>query len=111
MTEQYLISADQTIRRVADEVTEYAVFNDPEFWEPLFASGELPESQRFQLDDPLYNGLSLWSAHRYRQTRNAERGEQGKLDVYGPVVIRTRTVSTTPWRDVTYEEIDALTRV
>lgn len=87
-------------------VTEFGAFNDPEYWEPLFASGELLKSQRFQLDEPLHVGLSLWSVWKFAQLRNEERAEQDKAGKYGLVVLRKRTVTTTRWRDVPYEEID-----
>lgn len=89
---------------------EYAVFNDPEYWEPLFTSGELHESQRFQLDKPLHTGVSLWSVYRFAALRNEERAEQDKAGKYGLLKVRKRTVTETPWEDVTYEEIDEVRR-
>lgn len=96
---------------ITDKVeVEYAVFNDPEYWEPLFASGELDESQRFQLDNPLHTGLSLWGVYRFASLRNQERAEQNKAGKYGMLVVRKRTVTTSSWADVTPEEVDDVRR-
>lgn len=85
--------------------TQYAAFNDAETWEPLFASGELDASLRFQVDDPLFTG-SLRSTTRYADLRNDERAREGKMDKYGRVIVRERTVTITGWKDVSYDELD-----
>ena len=90
-----------------ETIDEYGAFNDPEFWEPLFASGEIDPSLRFQLDDPLYVSNSMRSAVRYADMRNLERAEQYKVDKYGYVIVRTRTIVRSPWTGVSYDDIAA----
>lgn len=87
-------------------IVEFGVFNDAEFWEPLFTSGELDASQRFQLDAPLHSTGSLRSAVRFADLRNAERAQQAKVDKYGYTVVRTRTIVQSPWGEVSYDDID-----
>lgn len=99
----------EPIPKVVVEV-EYAVFNDPEVWEPLFASGALHVSQRFQLDEPLFTSASLWTAYRWQRLHDEERAEQAKVDTYGHLVLRKRTVTRTPWTTVTYDEVDEVRR-
>ena len=89
---------------------EYAVFNDPDYWNPLFESGEIAETQRFQIEQALYTSLSLWHAYRYAMTANADRAKQDKAGKYGLLLVRKRTVVETPWTNVTYEEIDDVRR-
>ena len=89
---------------------DYAVFNDPEFWEPLYASGELAADVRQMLDDPMYVTGNLRSAVMFADLRNAERAQQGKMDRYGPVKVRTQQITKSPWRDVSYDDIDAARR-
>lgn len=93
------------------EVTQlYAVFNDPEHWNVLFESGELPPGLRFQVDEPLFEDESLWSVSRFSQHLNQERIAQGKMERYGPTLILTRTVTRTRWRGVTQHEVDEASR-
>lgn len=91
---------------LSDAKTEYAVFNDPEFWEPLYANREMPESLRNILDEPLHAGLSLAEAKRKRDFYNMERAELQTVEKYGMVIIMKRQVLETHWMTVTYEELD-----
>jgi hypothetical protein len=91
---------------IGEIITEYAAFNDAEFWEPLFTSGELDDSLRFQLDAPLHTSNNLRSVVRFADLRNLERAEQGKVDKYGHVVVRVRTIVQSPWGEVSYDDID-----
>ena len=88
--------------------TEFGAFNDPDAWKPLFESGELPASQRFQLDDPMHTSRSLRSVVRFADLRNQERAVQGKMDKYGRVIVRSRTVTEQPWEDVSFDDIDSV---
>ena len=94
-----------------DEVTvDYAVFNDPDFWESLYASGELSTDMRQMLDEPMHVTGNLRSAVKFADLRNQERAQQGKMDKYGPVKVRTQTITKSPWEDVSYDDIDAARR-
>lgn len=95
---------------VREVYTEYGAFNDAEVWEPLFTSGALDESQRFQLDEPLFASASLWSAYRFARLHNEERAEHDKVGTYGMLVLRKRTVTRTAWAEVTYDEVDEVRR-
>jgi hypothetical protein len=102
---------DTSTQVVLGEVTvDYGVFNDPEFWEPLYASGELGTDMRQMLDEPMHTTGNLRSAIMFADLRNAERAQQGKMDKYGPVKVRTQTITKTPWKDVSYDEIDTARR-
>lgn len=90
--------------------TDYAVFNDPEFWEPLYASGELGADMRQMLDEPMYVTGNLRSAVTFADLRNHERAQQNKMDKYGPVKVRTQQITKSPWEDVSYDDIDAARR-
>lgn len=94
----------------SETIVEYGVFNDPEFWDPLFETEIDRSLYAQQILEPMHSTLSLRSAVRFADLRNTERAEQGKMDKYGPVVVRTRTITRAPWRDVAYDEIDAIRR-
>lgn len=89
------------------ERVEYGAFNDPYFWEPLYASGELSESLRNLVDDPMEAGLSLWQVHKWIETANEARAtDQAKVDKYGLIIPKKRMVIEFPWEPVTIEEIE-----
>lgn len=83
---------------------QYGAFNDPDVLEPLFASGALPPALRFVLDEPLYTS-TLWSVSRWARLQNEERARDGRLDANGPVRVMRRSVTTTPWEPVSYDEL------
>ena len=83
---------------------QYGAFNDPAVLEPLFASGALPPALRFVLDEPLYTS-TLWSVSRWGRRPNQERAPAGPLDANGPVRVMRRSVTTTPWEPVSYDEL------
>ena len=94
--------------------TEYGVFEDPEFWEPLFASGELPDTLRNILTDPKDGGttLSLWHTYKFAELQNEGRAKDVlKVDKYGLMIVKKRNVIEYPWVPVTIEEIEAVRRV
>lgn len=95
--------------REPDVVTvDFGVFNDAEFWNSLFATGEIsPEMKPQLLDEPLRTTANLRAAVRFADITNEERARQGKMDLYGPVKVRTQTTTKTPWEDVPYDDIDA----
>jgi hypothetical protein len=93
--------------------TEYGVFEDPEFWEPLFASGELPDSMRNIITDPKdgSTGLSLWHAYKWAELQNETRArEPDKVDKYGLMIVKKRLVIEHFWSQVRQEEIEAVRR-
>lgn len=93
--------------------TEYGVFEDAHFWEPLFASGELPESLRNILTDPKDGsvGLSLWHTYKWGELQNEGRARDvQKVDKYGLMVVQKRLMIEHPWEPVTIEEIEAVRR-
>jgi hypothetical protein len=93
--------------------TEYGVFEDPEFWEPLFASGELPESLRNIITDPKdgSTGLSLWHAYKWGELQNEGRAKDVlKVDKYGLMIVKKRLMIEHPWEPVTIEEIEGARR-
>jgi hypothetical protein len=89
-----------------ETITEYAAFNQAEFFEPLFESGEIHSALRTLIDEPLHVSTSLRGAVRFADMRNEERALTDKMGTYGPVVVRTRTIVRSPWTEVTYDEID-----
>lgn len=93
--------------------TEYGVFEDPFFWEPLFASGELAESLRNIITDPKdgSTGLSLWHAYKWAELQNEARAREPlKVDKYGLLIPKKRLMIEHPWVPVTIEEIEAVRR-
>jgi len=93
--------------------TEYGVFEDADFWEPIFASGELPESMRNIVDEPKdgSTGLSLWRSYKWAELQNGERAKDVlKVDKYGLMIVQKRVITENPWTRVTIEEIEAARR-
>ena len=93
--------------------TEYGVFEDSAFWEPIFASGEIPESMRGILDDPKDGsvGLSLWHTYKFGELHNEGRAKDVlKVDKYGLLIVKKRLMIEHPWEPVTIEEIEAVRR-
>lgn len=91
-------------------VEEWAVFNDPAFWEPKFASGEVhPELRENILERPLWSTELPGAAKRYQQYYNDQRKEFGQLATAGPVILRVQRITKEPWRTVEgqeWEDID-----
>lgn len=93
--------------------TEYGVFEDAVFWDPIFASGEIPETMRNIVLDPKDGsvGLSLWRAYKWGELQNEERAKDVlKVDKYGLMIIKKRLLVEHPWVPVTIEEIEAVRR-
>lgn len=90
------------------ETVEYGAFEDPVFWEPLYASGELPQSMRHLVDNPQESGLSLWQINKWTQTANETRAKDPrKVDKYGLLIVKKRLVIEFPWEPVSIEEIES----
>lgn len=99
-----VISDDGTVTE-----TEYAVFNDPDFLEPRFASGELHQDLREPLlDNPLWVGPTDSAAKRFMLFQNDQRAMNGKFTEYGFTVLRKRSLTRTPWVRVEGAELDAI---
>ncbi len=95
------------IPEVRDEtLIEYAAFNQAEYFEPLFASGEIHSALRHMLDDPLFTSNNLRSAVRFADMRNQERSLSDGMGKYGPVVVKVRTIVRAPWTEVSYDDVD-----
>lgn len=93
--------------------TEYGVFEDPQFWEPLFDSGELAESLRSIITDPKDGGtgLSLWHTYKWAELQNEGRAKDVlKVDKYGLMIVKKRLMIEHPWVPVTIEEVEAVRR-
>lgn len=84
---------------------QYGAFNDPSVWEPKFAAGEIPAQMRFVVDEPLQTG-TLWTVARYARLANEDRARSNLLDVNGPVVVKRRVVTTTPWEEVSLDAVE-----
>src|SRR5688572_23630963 len=92
-----------------ETVDEWGVFNDPDFWGPKFASGEMHEELReVVLERPLFVSETAGEAKRYQQFFTLQRTEHGQLDFAGPLVLRTQRVVRHPWRTVTGAEWDEI---
>lgn len=93
--------------------TEYGVFEDATFWDPIFASGEVPESMREIIMNPKDGsvGLSLWHAYKWGELQNEGRARDVlKVDKYGLLIVQKRDMIEYPWTPVTIEEIEAVRR-
>lgn len=96
-----------------NQFTQYGAFEDSFFWDPIFASGELPESMRHIITDPKESNtaLSLWHTFKWAELHNSERArDQLKVDKYGLLIIKKRVITETAWIPVTPEEIEAVRR-
>lgn len=87
--------------------TEYAVFNDPEILEPMFASGQIHEGLRDKLlEEPLWVGTTDGAAKRFMNYQNDQRAANGQFVTYGFTKLRKRTLTRTPWQPVEGAELD-----
>lgn len=91
---------------IGEIIEEYCAFNQAEYFEPLFESGEIHSSMRHMVDEPLHVSNNLRSAVRFMDLRNDERALDDKMGKYGPVVVRWRTIVRSPYREVSYDDID-----
>jgi hypothetical protein len=75
--------------------TIYGIFNDPEVFEPRFASGELNSSLRAPLiETPLYEDESLKRTMDHARLMTDDRRLNGNDD---PVVIKKMVELRSPW--------------
>lgn len=93
-----------------DEIQEeelWGAFNDPGFFEPKFASGEIHEMLREKiLEEPLFTSPLPGPAKRYVEYYNIQRAEAGLVPKAGNVVLRMQRVTRYPWRSVQGAEYD-----
>ena len=83
-------------------IEEWGVFNDPDFLEPRFASGEIhPLLREKLLEEPLWTSELPGPAKRFQQYFNNERLSDGRYVHEGLAVLRMRTTTRTKWRTVT----------
>lgn len=89
---------------------EWGIFNDPEYLEPRFASGEIHPLLREEiLEKPLWVSPIPGPAKRFQKYHNEQRIESGNNFREGLLILRMRTIVQNPWRDVKgneWEEID-----
>jgi hypothetical protein len=89
--------------------TLYGIFNDPEFFEPRFASGEIhPHLREKILDEPLWTSDVAGAAKRFMLYNNEIRARQGTLHLDGMLILREQVVLRHPWRDIKDAELDAI---
>lgn len=93
----------------AETVEEWSVWNDPDFFNPRFASGEVhPALKDKILGEPLYVSEIPGSAKRYMLWANELRREHGKTAVEGEVILRTRVLQRSARRKVEGPELDGI---
>jgi len=88
---------------------EWAVFNDPDFLGPRFDRGEIhPALREKLLEEPMHILDVEGTGKRVMLHINEQRRLYGKLATEGPAILRSRTVTTTPWRTIEGEELEAI---
>lgn len=93
----------------AETTEEWSVWNDPEFFNPRFASGEVhPALKDKILGEPLYVSEIPGSAKRYLLWTNELRRENGKVAVEGEAILRRRELSKSVRTRVQGQELDAI---
>ena len=81
-----------------DVYVTYGVFNDPQVWEPKFASGQLPETLREPLlDTPLYEDDQASRTLAHARLMNDDRRRLGRLDSEGMVLVKRRVTLRSKW--------------
>lgn len=92
-----------------DVTEEWSVFNDADFLGPRFERGEIhPALKDKILEEPLFTASIPGSAKRFLLWTNEQRAIHGKLHLEGEAVLRTRTITHSPWRKVTGDELDSI---
>lgn len=92
-----------------ETVEEWSVWNDPDFFNPRFASGEVhPALKDKILGEPLYVSEIPGSAKRYMLWANELRREHGKVAVEGETILRFRTLIRGARTRVQGPELDAI---
>lgn len=93
----------------AETAEEWSVWNDPDFFNPRFASGEVhPALKDKILGEPLYVSAIPGSAKRYLLWTNELRRENGKVAVEGEAILRMRLVTRGARNRVQGAELDAI---
>lgn len=93
----------------AETVEEWSVWNDPDFFEPRFTSGEVhPALKDKILGEPLYVSEIPGSAKRYLLWTNELRRENGKIAVEGAAILRMREITHGARRKVEGLELDMI---
>lgn len=91
---------------VPEVVEEWGVWNDPEFFEPRFASGEIhPALREKLLGEPLWTSPLPGPAKRFMMWTNDQRSLQGTFVKEGFAVLRMRTITPSSWRTVEGTEL------
>jgi hypothetical protein len=94
----------------AETVEEWSVWNDPEFFNPRFASGEVhPALKDKILGEPLFTSEVPGAAKRFLLWTNEQRRLEGKLPREGAAILRMRPITHGARRKVEgleLEEID-----
>lgn len=99
---------------MADSVVDitYGVFNDPAYFEPRFARGEIHPLLREQiLEKPMFESALPGPAKRFMNWANTQRLEEGGPDRVardGYVILREQRVIKEPWRTIEGAELEAI---
>jgi|SRR5688572_7424119 hypothetical protein len=92
-----------------DEVIEeWGVYNDPTFYEPRFANGELHPMLRDKIEEPMWTSPVPGAAKRYMLWVNEQRAKQGSFLTEGWALLRMRTITKSALRTVTGEELESI---
>lgn len=87
----------------------WAVYNDADFMEPRFASGEVhPGLRDLILGSPLYTSPIPGPAKRYMLWTNENRAQSGAFIKEGWAILRVQTVTRTPFRTVAGTELEEI---
>lgn len=92
-----------------DEVEEWSVWNDPDFFESKFADGSIHPALRDKiLGEPLFTSAVPGSAKRFQKWTNETRRERGDIASQGEAILRMRTISQSARRRVQGDEWDEI---
>lgn len=87
--------------------TLYGIFNDPQFFEHRFASGEIHPALREKiLEEPLWTTDVAGPAKRFMIYQNEQRAERGQLHKDGLTILKEQQVIRHPWREIKGQELD-----
>lgn len=90
-------------------VEEWSVWNDPDFFNPRFVSGEVhPALKDKILGEPLYVSEIPGSAKRFLLWTNEQRATNGKLSKEGAAILRMRPITSGARRKVDGAELDEI---
>lgn len=100
----------EAVRNPVVREESYGAFNDPAYFEPRFASGELhPDLRENLLDKPLWASPIPGPCMRYVAFYNDERRKDpAQHAVIGDMIMKVQVVERQPWRVVTETEKESI---